>query len=234
MGVVDDQPTNAQARVLAAIRQRVEHGEPVPTYRDLCKQFGWSSTGTVRDHLHALERKGYVELSGPRHRQIRLRGEPLAVSRVPIVDRVVAGVTVFADENIKGRLPVPLEWTARGTYFALRVSGDSMMDAGIFKGDCVVVRQQATADDGEVVVVALDGETTLKRLRHQGKLKTLVAENPTCRSIQVNTDAAIVQGVVVGLLRTYRGKGAAARWASRSVSHGKVVKQRILRRGRQK
>jgi repressor LexA len=230
---VDDQPTVAQARVLAVIQNRVEQGEPAPTYRDLCEEFGWSSTGTVRDHLRALARKGYVQLSGPRHRQIRLRGEPLAVSHVPIVGRVVAGLPVLAEENVEGRLPVPVEWTTRGTYFALRVNGDSMKNAGILEGDYVVVRQQATAEDREVVVVVLEGSTTLKRLQHIGKRLLLAADNPRYRPIQVQTETAVIQGVVVGLLRAYRGRGS-TRWVPRFVSHGAVPRDAKSRRGRRR
>lgn len=215
--VVDDrQPTATQARVLAAIQSRLGQGNPAPTYRELCKEFGWSSTGTVRDHLRALARKGYLELSGPRHRQVRLRGESFTVSRVPVVGRIVAGVPVLSEENIDGHIPVPAEWTVRGTYFALRVRGDSMTDAGIIEGDFVVVRQRQDADDGEIVVATLDGETTLKRLRREGKSTTLVAENPRYRPIRVRTEAALIQGVVVGLLRSFSG-GRPARWTPRVV-----------------
>jgi repressor LexA len=203
---MNDRPTAVQARVLESIQQRLDQGAPTPTYRELCKEFGWSSTGTVRDHLKALARKGYVELSGPRHRQIRLRGEAPISAAIPVVGRVIAGVPVLAEENIEGRIPVPAAWTGRGLHFALRVSGDSMNGAGILEGDYVVVRQQPTAQDGEVVVATVDGETTLKRLRHRGKRVALVAENSRYRPIYVRTEAAVIQGVVIGLLRVCRGR----------------------------
>ncbi len=200
--------TQVQADVLAAIRGRLDRGEPPPTYRDLCAEFGWGSTGTVRDHLRALARKGYLELSGGRaHRQIRLLDESPAASRVPLVGRVVAGVPLAAEENVESRIPVPEEWIGRGRHFALRVNGDSMMNAGILDGDCVVVRQQATAEDGDIVVATLDGETTLKRLRRSGRRVSLAAENPRYRPIEVQSENAVVQGVVVGLMRGYLGRG---------------------------
>lgn len=215
---VDDRLTLIQARILAAIRRRADRGEPVPTYRDLCAEFGWSSTGTARDHLQALARKGYLELSGGRaHRQIRLREEPLAVIRVPVVGRVVAGSPITAEENVEGRIPVPAEWAGRGAHFALRVTGDSMKDAGILDGDHVIVRQQASAEDGDIVVATLEGETTLKRLRRRGRLVSLVAENPCYRPIEVRTDAAVIHGVVVGLLRGYCNRKATD-WTPRHVS----------------
>ena len=223
-----DQPTHTQAIVLKAIRRRLENGESAPSYRDLCREFGWSSTGTVRDHLRALARKGHVKLSGPGHRQVRLRGESLAVPRVPIVGRVAAGSPVLAEENIEGHLPVPAEWIGAGIHFALRVHGDSMIDAGIREGDYVVVRQQDTAEDGEIVVATLDTETTLKRLDRHGKHAVLRPENTRYRAIQVRADTSVVQGVVVGLMRAYR-KGGLPRWFRQNLSSAPVIRDRRRR-----
>lgn len=200
--------TGKQAAVLDFLRRRADNGDPPPTNREICAEFGWNSTRSARDHLRALARKGYVEVSGGRgHRSIRILEQPVAVARVPLVGRVVAGVPVEAVENVEGRLPVPAEWTAEGTCFAVRVNGDSMKDAGILEDDVVVVRKQATADDGDIVVVTLDGETTLKRLRQRRGRAVLVAENRRYRSIRVGTDSAGIQGVVVGLMRTFRPAG---------------------------
>src|ERR1700682_2274994 len=111
--------TTIQRRVLEALRRRADRGESAPTYRELCAEFKWASTGTVRDHLRALVRKGYLELAGG-HRQLRLREEHPLVARVPLVGRVVAGIPVISDENIEHRIPVPAAWTRRGTFFAVR------------------------------------------------------------------------------------------------------------------
>lgn len=225
--------TAIQAQVLEALRRRVDQGEPAPTYRDLCAEFGWASTGTARDHLRALARKGHVELSGGGgHRRVRLLEERVAVARVPLVGRVVAGVPVTSEENIDTRIPVPAEWTGRGTYFALRVAGDSMRDAGILDGDQVIVRKQATASDGDIVVATLDGETTLKRLQMRGKRAMLIAENPRHQPIDIRTASALIQGVVVGLLRAYRRSvGAGHRHVPRSarVQHRKEGRAHVDR-----
>jgi repressor LexA len=204
-----------QQEVLSAIRRRVQDGDPVPTYRELGDEFGWNSTGTVRDHLKALAGKGHIELSGKGHRRIRLVNQ-IAVTGVPLIGRVAAGSPVIAEENVERRIPVPADWTGSGTYFALRVDGDSMIDAGIREGDCVIIRQQDVANDGEIVVATLDGQTTLKRLQRRGDRVTLVPENSRYRPIPVQTDSSIVQGVVVGLLRAYQRRGA-LRWASQRV-----------------
>jgi repressor LexA len=202
---VQEPLTDKQAAVLDFLRRRADRGEPPPTNREICTEFGWSSTRSARDHLRALARKHYVELSGGRsHRRVRLLEEPAAVARVPVVGRVVAGVPVEAVENVEGCLPVPAEWIGEGTYFAVRVEGDSMKDAGIFEGDVVVARKQATAEDGDIVVAMLDGETTLKRVRQHRRCATLVAENRRYRSIRVRTESAEIQGVVVGLMRAFR------------------------------
>ena len=199
------------------MRRRVDSGDPPPTYRELCAEFGWKSTGTVRDHLRALVRKGYVGLSG-RHRQLRLREERRPVARVPLVGRVVAGVPVISEENIEQLIPVPAAWTRRGMFFALRVAGDSMRGAGILEGDQVVVRQRSFAADGDVVVATVEGETTIKRLRLRGSRVILVPENPKYPLIEVRAEEPIVQGVVVGLLREYGDRGAAARRSTRRIA----------------
>ena len=202
LGSMDADLTSMQAEVLAAIRNRLERGEPAPTYRELCAEFGWASTGTARDHLQALERKGHVELpGGGGHRQIRLRSHARHATQVPVIGRVVAGVPVLAEQNIERRIAVPAEWLDRSPHFALRVAGDSMSGAGILEGDCVIVRQQETAEDGEIVVATLEGESTLKRLRRRGKRYALVAENPRYAPIEIGTEAAAILGVVVGLMR---------------------------------
>ena len=211
--------TTIQVRVLGALRRRADKGEPSPTYRELCAEFNWASTGTVRDHLRALVRKGYLELTG-RHRQLRLCEERPSVARVPLVGRAVAGVPVNSDENIEQRIPVPAEWTRKGTFFAVRVAGDSMRDAGILEGDQVIVRQRSVAADGDVVIATLGGETTIKRLRIDGSRVMLVAENPQYRSIEVRAEEAIIQGVVVGLMRAYPEHGTATRRLARRFGRG--------------
>lgn len=211
--------TAIQKKVLEALRQRADQGDPAPTYRELCAEFDWASTGTVRDHLRALVRKGYLELSG-RHRQLRLREERPLVARVPLVGRVVAGVPVISDENIEERIPVPAAWTRRGTFFALRVAGESMRDAGILEGDQVIVRQRSVATDGDVVIATLEGETTIKRLHISGTRMMLVAENSQYRSIEVRAEEALIQGVVVGLMRAYHERGVAAHRLARRPARG--------------
>lgn len=210
-GVDAPQLSPVQAEVLSAMRRRAEAGEPMPTYRELRDEFRWRSTGTVRDHLQALERKGYLELSGPGHRRIRLT-ERLAVKGVPLLGRVIAGSPVVAEENVERRIPVPAEWTAGGPHFALRVDGDSMVGAGIYEGDYVIVRQQRDPPPGEIVVALIEGnKTTVKRLTRHGARFVLQPENPRYRAIPIESELAAIQGVVVALMREYCGRGSSRR-----------------------
>lgn len=196
--------TEKQAAVLEFLQRRLDRGEPPPTNQEICDEFGWGSTRSARDHLRALARKRYVELSRWRgHRGIRLISPEAPVTRVPLLGRIVAGTPVVAEENVEARVPVPSRWAGGGGSFALRVSGDSMQGAGILDGDLVVVRNDVAAQDGDIVVATLEGETTLKRIRLRGRGATLVAENRRYRRIPVRTESAAIQGVVVALLRAY-------------------------------
>lgn len=195
-----DELTPIQREVLESFRRRADVGDAPPTYRDLCQEFGWSSTGTARDHLRALARKGYLELSGGRARLVRLN-DVAPVARVPLLGRVVAGSPVPAEALADGRVPVPAEWIGRGSGFALRVYGDSMVGAGVQEGDVVVVRKQSTAKDGDVVAATVGGETTLKFLGHRKGHVYLAAANPAYPDIEVRNEDLVIHGVAVGLLR---------------------------------
>jgi repressor LexA len=128
------------------------------------------------------------------------------VTHLPFIGSVVAGIPIEAEENIEQVIPVPSEWTTTGTHFVLRVVGDSMVGAGILNGDYVVVRSQQKAEVGDIVIVTINGETTLKRLRRSGDVLTLIAESKKYRPIPVRSESSSVQGVVVGLLRSYADK----------------------------
>lgn len=201
--------TSTQAKILAYLRHFAQTGEPMPTLREICTEFGWTSTATARDHLRALAAKGEITLPGRRSRQIRVIRARSGVTHLPFIGSVVAGTPFESEQTMEGIIPVPSEWTTGGTHFVLRVVGDSMVGAGILSGDYVVVRSQERAEDGDIVVATIDGETTLKRLRSAGTVFTLIAENKKYRPIPVHSESSSVQGVVVGLLRSYRGKSVA-------------------------
>jgi repressor LexA len=191
--------TAAQLQVWESLQRHTARGEPQPTYRELCAEFGWSSTATARDHLQALAKKGYIDLPKGRARAIRVKRT--RHSRVPLLGRVTAGRPVAAEQFKESWLVVPPEWLSCGEHFAVWVSGDSMKDAGIFEGDKVVARVQAVANDGDIVVATVDGETTLKRLRRRGAQWWLVPENRAHRPIRLAEQSVAIQGVMVGLVR---------------------------------
>jgi repressor LexA len=194
--------TVIQQRLLNLLQRRMESGEPPPTYREICSEFGWASTGTARDHLKALARKGYLQLSQGRARAVCLNEPRPAAAQVPLIGRIVAGIPVQTEECGEGFIPVPSAWVRQGSCFAVRVWGDSMKDAGILDGDQVVAKAQAVASEGDIVVATFNGETTLKRLTRRGSRWFLTPENKRYRPIPIQGDSAVIQGVMVGLLRS--------------------------------
>ena len=167
---------------------------------------GIASLQGVKDHLAALERKGYLRRSPGRRRAIAVlqRLVPREGS-LPILGRVAAGRPVLAVENHEGTLSLSPELLGTGEHFALRVQGDSMIDAGINDGDYVIVRQQEAANPGEIVVALLGDEVTVKRLRKKGSALLLEAANPAYTPIRLTGSSPTPQilGTVVGLYRNF-------------------------------
>ena len=197
--------TTRQQEALEALREfQMEWGYP-PTRSELGDMLGVSAQ-TADFHLRALERKGFVEISGHARGVTFVSGPRETVAReVPIVGRVAAGRPVLAVENLEGRLPLP---EGSGADFALRVEGDSMIEAGIFDGDLVLVQQTDEARKGEIVVALLgEGETveaTVKRyLPGRGRV-VLRPANATLQDIVVRPeDGFALVGRVVGVLRLW-------------------------------
>lgn len=195
--------TQIQRRILGAIRERSARGEAPPTYRDLCTEFGWASTGTARDHLRALARKGHVELGDGRARHVRLTSGATDESvRLTVSGQVTAGLPVEVDAVDLGSIAALPEWGPSSTLLALRVSGESMRDAGILSGDIVVARRTPEARDRDIVIATVRGETTLKLLHVDESGIYLVPRNPEFETLRVVDDDFAIVGVVIGLLRT--------------------------------
>jgi repressor LexA len=196
-----DQLTPAQARVLDAIRSRVDAGQAPPTYRELQADLGFHSTASVRDHLRALERKGFLALGEGRFRSVRLVRDTAQATRVPVLGQVVAGLPTPAQEEFEGFVEVPSQWV-RGDTFALHVVGDSMKDAGILEGDIAVLRRDLAPRKGQIVCATVEGETTLKMFEPRKDGVWLVPANSAYRPIRL-TDNSLVQGVLQVSLRVY-------------------------------
>jgi repressor LexA len=197
-----------QQQVLAVIREWVErHGYP-PTVREIGAAVGLGSPSSVAHHLKVLEHRGLLRrvAHGPRAVDARPspglatpnRPGPRTGVRVPLVGTIAAGVPILADEHVEEILTLPSELVGCGTLFALHVRGDSMIEAGITDGDIIVVRQQAVADDGDIVAAMIDDEATVKVYRTRAGRVELVPCNPLYPVIP--GDRAAILGKVVCVL----------------------------------
>ncbi len=191
----------AQNRVLHFIESEIARSGRPPTYRDIAAHCGYDAVGTVQDHVKALLHKGFLEKEPGRARGLRLAHHNRSVG-IPILGSVPAGNPMEAIEETQGTIPYPTD--SRSQLFALKVKGESMIEAGILDGDFVIVRKDAEARDGDIVVALLDGEATVKTLeKRQGRVRLLPA-NPRFQPIELDRYAEnIIQGKVVGLQRYY-------------------------------
>ncbi len=184
-----------EKQVLNFIREFSAENGYAPSIREICAGVGLRSTASVNYHLKNLQQKGMLTL-GEKGRK-RAIAAPQRPGQIPLIGTVTAGLPILALENREGTI----SWDGDPTCFALRVRGDSMINAGIFSGDVVVVRPQPTADDGQIVVARLEDEATVKRLRRRNGQIWLMPENEAYAPID-GTYAQIV-GVVKALVREY-------------------------------
>ena len=205
-GAVADLTSRQRAILEFITRTHKERGYP-PSVREIGEAVGLQSPSSVHAQLATLAERGYLRKDPDRPRAIVVQldetGIPQqtsAVANVPLVGQIAAGSPILATEQIEETLPLPEDLVGTGTLFALRVKGDSMINAGIFDGDTVVIRQQKTADDGTIIAALVDGEeATVKRLSRKGGRVRLLAENPAYEPIE--PDDVQVLGKVVAVLR---------------------------------
>ncbi|MFQ5650453.1 MAG: transcriptional repressor LexA [bacterium] len=199
--------TEKQKNVLRLIAEKVNQAGFPPTLQELADELGVASKNAVLKHLDALERKGYIgKREGGAARGIRILQsmgflDRPGVNTVPVVGSVPAGSPLLAEENVERYLTVPKELLpTKGDYFALKVQGDSMINAGIFEDDLVVVQATNYANNGDIVVALIGNETTVKRFVVDGETRFLRAENPDYHDIYPTQEWS-VQGKVVALMR---------------------------------
>ena len=192
--------TERQRRIVEVYRRHAANGQPPPTHCELCKQFGWKSTGTARDHIRALVRKGILAPAQHRSRGTHLAADQPTGRLLPLVGRIVAGRPLGSEEHVEREVLVPTDFAPRGRGFALRVSGDSMEGVGIYDNDLVIVRRSKEADPGAIVAVTIEGESTLKVLTRRGGKWALIAANEKYPAIEIGAPADI-HGVVVAVMR---------------------------------
>ena len=202
--------TAEQNRVFSfIIEHRTQTGFP-PTVREIADKLGYKSPNNVRQHLRLIEQKGYIRVLAGKARGIEILaaaqdyGELEIEEGVPLVGSVAAGAPLTAVENISGYIKLDRSIFKGEGLFALRIKGDSMTGMGILNGDIVVVRQKQHAENGEVVVVIIDGEATLKRFFKKGDSIVLHPENPSYEDMVFSSSNSIqIAGKLVGVIRKY-------------------------------
>jgi len=198
--------TERQKEVLTFIANFQEENSYPPTVREISDHFS-ISLRAVQDHLTALQKKGYLSQTQKRSRSIRVLDdnaiEPkLFVGKVPLLGTVAAGKPLLCEENLDGYVNLTEPFVRPGkSYFALRVRGTSMINAGILEGDLAVVEQASIAADGQIVVAVIDDAITLKRYYKESDKIRLQPENPAFQPIYC-TDVRIV-GILSNIVRTY-------------------------------
>lgn len=192
--------TARQAQVLELIRNHINDTGYPPTRADIASQLGFKSPNAAEEHLKALARKGAIEIIPGTSRGIRLP-EP---EGLPIVGRVAAGSPVLAEEHIEELCDIPPTFFRPAADYLLRVSGDSMIDAGILDGDLLAVHRTTDVSNGQIVVARIEDEVTVKRLRRgRGKHLTLLPENDQFEPIEVDLSSQefTIEGLGVGVIR---------------------------------
>lgn len=191
--------TEKQQKVLTFVKERLQDDIP-PTVREICEATGIKSTSTVHAYLKRLEDEGYIDRRSGLNRAIRLPGE--SVTRVPLLGKVTAGLPILAVEEVEDYVP----FSGGGHYpsgelFALRVSGTSMINAGILDRDVVIVRRTSTAQNGDIVVALIGDEATVKRIYVEKDHIRLQPENDAFEPIIAKE--VTVLGKVISLLRYF-------------------------------
>jgi len=196
--------TEKQRAVYLYIQRYMESGETAPSYDEIRRHFGFQSFQSVQKYLKQLERKGYIRTGGKNQkRAITLVAHGGNTVILPMAGIVAAGRPIEPVEQQDG-VDVPEDMLGSGEYFALKVSGNSMIGEGIFDGDTIVVRRQATAENGQTVVALIEGEATVKKYYRRKEVAELRPANPAMQPILVREGEFVIQGVVVGLMRRYR------------------------------
>ena len=201
--------TGRQRQILDYILRTVHDRGYPPSVREIGDAVGLNSPSTVHSHLSALTKAGYLRRDPSKPRAIEVLDDGhderslfrAPVRDVPLVGRIAAGSPILADQDIEEIYPLPTELVGNDPVFMLRVRGDSMIDAGIFDGDYVVVKRQQDARDGQMVAALVDGEeATVKRIQRMDNRVILKAENPDYPPM-VFSEGVEILGVVVAVLR---------------------------------
>ncbi len=196
-----------QQEILEYLKECIlKKGYP-PAVREICEAVHLKSTSSVHAHLETLEERGYIRKDPTKPRAIEILDDTFNLARrelvnVPIVGAVSCGAPILAQENIEGYFPVPPEYLHNKETFMLKVKGDSMINAGIFHGDLVLVEKDNTARNSDIVVALIEDSATVKTYYKENGYVRLQPENDTMEPIIVHDNLSIL-GKVIGLFRTF-------------------------------
>ena len=199
--------TDKQREILEYIKAEILNRGYPPAVREICEAVKLKSTSSVHAHLETLEKNGYIRRDPTKPRAIEIIDDDFNLVRreiinVPVIGQIAAGEPIYAEQNIEGYFPILPEDMPAGNAFMLNVRGDSMINIGIFDGDRILVKEQHTASNGEVVVALVEDSATVKTFYKEDGHYRLQPENDTLDPIIV--DQVEILGKVVGLFRTYR------------------------------
>lgn len=190
-----------QESVFEYIQKHYEQNGVAPSYRDIQSHFGFKSVGTVQDHVRALIQKGRIEKPEKKARGLIPVGMKLeSAKRLSVYGEIAAGGPRASEQLELGSIVV-CETLAKGECFALKVVGNSMVDAGIFEGDHVVVQRESRIKNGDIVVALVEGETTVKRFEKKGEEVFLIPENKKMSPMNITSKTFEIQGKVIALQR---------------------------------
>ena len=196
--------TIKQTEILEYIKSQILNKGYPPSVRDICTAVNLKSTSSVHAHLETLEKNGYIRRDPTKPRAIEIIDDNFNLTRrevvnVPLIGQVAAGQPLLAVENITGYFPIPAEFIPKEEVFMLNVKGESMVNAGIYDGDQIIVKQKSTASNGEIVVALVDDSATVKRFYKENGHIRLQPENDFMEPIIV--DSCEIIGKVIGLIR---------------------------------
>lgn len=202
--------TQKQSEILEYMKNEILNRGFPPSVREICEAVHLKSTSSVHSHLETLEKNGYIRRDPTKPRAIEIVDDNFNLVRretvnVPIIGKVSAGQPLLAVENIDGYFPIPSEYMPNNKTFMLVVQGDSMINAGIFNGDYVIVEQQQTTENGQKVVALVEDSATVKTFYKEDGHIRLQPENDTMEPIIVEQDQFFqILGKVIGVFRFMR------------------------------
>lgn len=198
--------SDKQKEILEYIKSEILNRGYPPAVRDICEAVHLKSTSSVHSHLETLEKNGYIRRDPTKPRAIEIIDDAFNLSRrevvnVPLLGRVAAGEPLLAVENVETYFPIPTEYMPNEESFMLKVKGESMINAGIFDGDHILVRSQPTASNGDMVVALVEDSATVKTFYKEDGQYRLQPENDTMDPIIV--DNCTILGKVFGVIRFF-------------------------------